>query len=67
MVKLELRNAHVCPHCDRPMDLMYAGVADGLKLICVLGCKAEYDVGTSIGKTTESPICGAKRVQTYGQ
>ena len=66
MLTLELRHKMVCPHCDRPMDLVYLGVADEFRFICKDGCKAEYSVIVTIDKTTETPICGAKRVQTFG-
>jgi hypothetical protein len=67
MMTITLRSRMVCPHCDRPMTLEYFGEATGLKFICGDGCKAEYDVTLAVGQTTEVPICGAKRVQTFGR
>jgi hypothetical protein len=67
MQKLEQRNSMVCPHCDKPMSLMYLSNDGELLLICEYGCKAEYGVTIALGSTTELPICGAKRVQTFGQ
>lgn len=67
MEKLAMPSRSMCPHCDMPMELFYVGAADGFRYICQDGCKAEYAVTLAIGSTTEIPVCGAKRVQTYGQ
>ena len=65
-VTLDLMSKRVCPHCDKPLDLRYFSDSCELKFICSDGCKAEYDAVVDVGKTTELPICGAKRVQTFG-